>query len=61
MTRPNEFEVISNKIGSAINGHSSGMIAISLVTILAMIIKDAKMPLDEVIQSLTNMVGDSGD
>lgn len=61
MAQLNEFEVISNKIGAAINGHSSGMIAISLVTILAMIVKDTKMPIDEVIQSLSNMVKDSGD
>jgi hypothetical protein len=55
MTKTNELEIISNKIGLAIDGHSSGMVALSLITILSMIVKDTKMPLDEIIQSLTNM------
>jgi hypothetical protein len=58
MNEPEEFTEITNKVGEAINGHSSGMIALSLITILAMVVKDTGMPPQEIIHTFTQMTGD---
>ena len=55
MNEPEEFAEITNKVGEAINGHSSGMIALSLCTILAMVIKDSGIPPSQVIETLIGM------
>jgi hypothetical protein len=55
MNNPEEFAEITDKVGAAINGHSSGMIALSLCTIPAMVVKDAGIPPSQVIETLIGM------
>ena len=61
MNNPEEFAEITNKVGEAINGHSSGMIALSLCTILAMVVKDSGIPPSGVIETLIEMTGGGQD
>lgn len=55
MNNHEEFAEITNKVGQAINGHSSGMITLSLCTILAVVVKDSGIPSSEVIEMLVGI------
>jgi hypothetical protein len=58
---PQEFVEITNRVGEVIDGHSSGVIAASLCTVLAMVVKESGIPPGHVIEMLAIMIGEGGE
>lgn len=58
---PQELVEITNKVGEVIDGHHSGLITVSLCTVLTMVVKESGIPPGQVIEMLAVMLGEDGD
>lgn len=58
---PQELVEITNKVGEVIDGHNSGLIAVSLCTVLTMVVKESGIPPGHVIEMLAIMIGEGGE
>ena len=56
MNDADELDEIIEKVGQAVDGHSGGMIALSLCTVLTVVAKDAGIPPIDVIRALIEMM-----
>lgn len=48
-------------MGEVIDGHHSGLITVSLCTVLTMVIRESGIPPGQVIEMLAVMLGEDGD
>ena len=57
---PQELVEITNKVGEVIDGHHSGLITVSLCTVLTMVVKESGIPPGQVMEMLAIMIGEGG-